>query len=246
MATVSVLAEGIELDEPTMVEGLPGVGLVGKIAADQLVEELELTHYANVHCESLPPVVTYGDDDPDLRTPVRLYADDDGGLLVLQSDVPVSPAAATEFADCIGDWFTDVGVTPICLSGLPREEKSTPPALYGVAAGDGSELLADLDVDRPAEGGLISGPTGALLAHAVERGTTAVGLVVESNRKFPDPESARVLLKRGIGPLLGVDAPVSSLVDHATEIQEAKEELARRMQSADEESTRANPLRMYQ
>lgn len=246
MARINVLADDIDLAEPLLVEGFPGVGLVGKIAADHLVQTFDMTHYANVHCEGLPTVVTYGEDDPQLTSPVRLYADPGRSLVVLQSDVPVSPPAATEFADCVSDWFDEERVTPLFLSGLPREKEAEPPSMYGVASGDGHELLTDAGIDDPAEPGLVSGPTGALLSHAVEREATAVGLVVESDPEFPDPEASRILITNGIEPISGVDIPTDNLVERATEIQRAKEELARRMKNTDEESTQATPLRMYQ
>ena len=34
MATISLVDEGLSLDAPTLIEGFPGVGLVGKIATD--------------------------------------------------------------------------------------------------------------------------------------------------------------------------------------------------------------------
>jgi uncharacterized protein len=85
-----------------------------------------------------------------------------------------------------------------------------------------------------------------LLHHAIENERTAIGLVVESDPRFPDPEASRVVIKQGIEPLAGVEVPVENLVERAEEIRNAKEQLARRMQQADEESTQAQPLRMYQ
>jgi uncharacterized protein len=246
MASIDVLADDVSLDEPTMVEGLPGVGLVGKIAADHMVEEFEMTHYANVHCESVPPLAVYHADDSRLRTPVRIYADEARDLLVLQSDVPVSPPAATAFADCLAPWFADRDVVPLYLSGLAAEKDDAPPALYGVATGEGHALLDRAGLDAPAEMGVVSGPTGALLNDAIERDTTAVGLIVEADQQFPDPEAARVVIEHGIAPISGVDVPVEDLVDHAEEIREAKERFAQRMQEADEESSQAQPIRMYQ
>ena len=38
--------EDVEFESPTLVEGLPGVGLVGKIAVDHLVETFDMQHYA--------------------------------------------------------------------------------------------------------------------------------------------------------------------------------------------------------
>jgi uncharacterized protein len=248
MAHVDVVdaAEAVELDAPTMVEGLPGVGLVGKIAADHLVAELDMSHYANVHCEGIPKVAVYQDGEATLRTPVRLYADAERNLLVLQSDVPVTPDAAGEFADCFGDWFDDDGVFPVYLSGIAREKSDAPPALYGVGVGAGVDRIDAAGVDVPSESGLVSGPTGALLNDAVERDRDAAGLVVESDPQFPDPEAARVLIKEGIEPIADLDVSVDDLVDHAEEIREAKERLAKRMQQGGDESTQAQPLGMYQ
>ncbi len=245
MAHVDVLTS-VELDTPAMVEGLPGVGLVGKIAADHLVEELGMAHYANVHCEALPKVAVYQEGDSTLHPPVRLYADRETNLLVLQSDVPISPAAAQEFADCIGDWFDDDRVFPVYLSGIGREQSEETPSLYGVGVGDGVERLDAVGIDTPSETGLVSGPTGALLNDAVERGRDAVGLIVESDPRFPDPAAAQVLIRDGIGPLADVDVGTDSLVDRAEEIRAAKERLAKRMQEAGEESSQARPLGMYQ
>ncbi|WP_101297334.1 proteasome assembly chaperone family protein [Halegenticoccus soli] len=246
MAHVNILDEDLALDSPMLVEGLPGVGLVGKIATDHLVSEFEMTHYANVHCEGIPHVAVYADGDPGLHTPVRLYADEERDLLALRSDVPISPAAATEFADCVADWFDENDVTPIFVSGIPRENSSDVPSLYGVSTGSGDELLADAGIDSPSEAGLVSGPTGALMSFAVEHGRTSVGLIVESDPQFPDPQAARTLIKGGVEPLAGIDVPTDELVDRAEEIREARERLVQRLQEAGDESTQAQPLRMYQ
>jgi uncharacterized protein len=166
--------------------------------------------------------------------------------MVLQSDVPITSDAAREFADCIGDWFDDDGVFPIYLSGIGREKDEAPPAMYGVGVGEGIDRLDAVGIDVPAETGLVSGPTGALLNDAVEHGRAAAGLVVESDPRFPDPEAARILITEGIGPLADVDVDVDDLVDHAEEIREAKDRLAKRMQEAGDESSQARPLGMYQ
>ncbi|XVH31478.1 proteasome assembly chaperone family protein [Haloferacaceae archaeon DSL9] len=246
MARITVLEEGVSLSSPWMVEGFPGLGLVGKIAADHLVDVFDMAHYANVHCDGIPRVATYSSGSRTLSTPVRLYADEGRNLLALQSDVPIAPQAAIQFGNCVSGWFAESGVTPLYLSGRPRKKSTEVPSLYGVGVGGGIERLAKTGIEEPSETGLVSGPTGALLAHAVEHNQSAVGLVVETNPQFPDPEAARVLIKRGIEPLTGIDVPVDALVERAEDIKKARERLAERMHDADEESSRARPIRMYQ
>ncbi|PSQ32218.1 3-isopropylmalate dehydratase [Halobacteriales archaeon SW_10_68_16] len=235
----------VDLESPVLVEGLPGVGLVGKIAGDHLVREFDMDYYASVRCNGLPKVAVYAEGERDVRPPVRLYADEGRDLLVLQSDVPVSPNAAQDFASCVTGWLAENDVTPLYLSGLP-EEKEGVPELYGVHTGDAEGLLADHDIPAPSENGMISGPTGALLAEANEQDLDGLGLVVQANANFPDPEAARVLLTEAIGPIAAVDVETDTLVEQADRIAQAREKLAQQMQQAEEESTRAEPLGMYQ
>jgi uncharacterized protein len=245
MARISVLEDEVTLDEPTLVEGFPGVGLVGKIATDHLIEAHDMIHYANVHCDGLPRVAVYHESERALTTPVRLYADPDRNLVALRSDVPVNPGAATEVAGCLDTWFAETGAFPVFLSGLGREKGEAPPDLYGVATGNGAEALSRAEVGEPPESGLVSGPTGAMLAESLERNRDAVGLVVESDPQFPDPEAARALILDGIDPIAGTETPTEGLVDQATEIRNAKQAFAKRMQEATEESSQAEPLKMF-
>jgi len=245
MANIALQAD-LDLEEPILVEGLPGVGLVGKIATDHLIDAYEMRYYGAVHCKGLPKVATYEKGIHDSHPPVRIYADEERDLLALQSDVPVSPHAAPEFATCVTGWFERENVTPICMSGLPRQ-KDEVPAMYGIGTGDGSALLSEYSIDPPSEGGLISGPTGALLSEMSKESVDGVGLVVEANQQFPDPEAARILLIEGIEPIAGIDIDTDHLVEQAEEIAQAREQLAKQMQQADEEkSTQAKPLGMYQ
>ena len=237
--------QSMALDEPVLVEGLPGVGLVGKLAADHLVEELGMEYYAACHCEGLPDVAIYEEGGRGIRPPVRIYADEQRDLLVLQSDVPVSPSAAEEFSACVTGWLAEQDALPLYLSGLP-EEKDGVPELYGIATGGADELLAEHDIPVPSESGMVSGPTGALLAEAGQQGLNSIGLVVQADANFPDPEAARVFLQNGIGPLAGIDIDTDRLVEQADKVAEARERLAKQMQEAQEESTRAQPLGMYQ
>lgn len=245
MAHVQIHRDDISLESPTLVEGLPGVGLVGKIAADHLIDAYDMEYYASAHCEGLPEIAVYGDGDPEIRPPVRFYADTERDLLVLQSDAPVSPSAAREFAGCMVGWFQDHDVTPIFLSGRPAEKEGVP-AVYGVSTGDGAAMLDAADIDPPSEMGAITGPTGALVHESQRVGLTGVGLVVEADRQFPDPEAARALLQTAIGPLADFEVDTEALVEQAEEIGKAKERLAQQLQEGQDDSTSARPLGMYQ
>lgn len=245
MAHVQVHAEDIDLESPVLVEGLPGAGLVGKIAADHLVEEFDMDYYGAVRCEGLPEVAVYEGEQSDIRPPVRLYADGDRDLLVLQSDVPISPTQASNFATCVTGWIENNGVFPLYLSGLPEEKNGTP-EMFGIATGTGDDYLDEAGIVPPREGGLVSGPTGALLDRARAEGLDSVGLIVQTEARFPDPEAARVILEHGVEPIADIEVETEMLLERADEIQEAREQLAERLHQAEDESTQAQPIRGFQ
>ena len=244
MAHVDELVD-VSLSEPVLVEGLPGLGLVGKIAADHLVEEFDMAYVAGIHCGGIPNIAVYHGGSPEVLPPVRIYADEERDLLVLQSDVPVSPSAAGEFAGCVTGWLQQYDVLPIYISGI-AEEKDTPPSVYGIATGAAASRLESAGVQSPTEGGLVSGPTGALVHTAAEEGLDAVGLIAQSERQFPDPEAARAVIEYGVEPLADIDANTDALTEHAEEIRKVREKMAKRVQQADDASSEAQPIRGFQ
>lgn len=244
MANVDIHAP-FEMSDPTLVEGLPGAGLVGKIAADHLVEQFDMEWVGSCFCDGLPRVAVYHPNSAETMPPVRIYADETHDLLVLQSDVPVSPTRASAFTDCVVSWFESQGVFPVYLSGLAGEKDGVP-ALYGIGTGDGAARLETAGIEPPTEGGLVSGPTGALIHAANERDIDSVGLIAETEAQFPDPESARVVLKHGIAPLVGIEVDTSELVDRAEEIREARERLAQQVQDGGDDSTEATSIKGFQ
>jgi len=119
--------------------------------------------------------------------------------------------------------------------------------LAGLSVAGADALLDGLDIAAPDSAGLVSGPTGALLSHAMETDLPAVGLVVEVDPQFPDPVAARVVLEAAIDPITGVDVNVEKLDEQAERIQRAKEQLAAQLQQQQEENiSQAQRLRMYQ
>lgn len=239
----------VDLERPVLVEGLPGLGLVGKLATDHVVEELGMAYYGWVACPNLQKVATYRAGDHTVRPPVRLYADGERDLLALQSDVPISPTSVSCFTECVTEWAVSEDATPVYVTGLdvgeppPEQERG----IFGVATGDGGRTLAEHGIDPPTEDGVWSGPTGALLDRARDFDVDALGVIVESRADLPDPEGACVLVERVLDPIADVDVDVSALREHAQEIREQQAEFARDMGEPEgDESSRTELTRMFQ
>lgn len=86
-----------------------------------------------------------------------------------------------------------------------------------------------------------------MLGRARSRSLDAVGLIVETDSRFPDPQGARILIEEGIEPIAGIEVDTDPLVEQAEEIIDRCEHLARRMREAEaHESSQASELGMYQ
>ncbi len=60
-AEINVLEE-VELENPIFIEALPGLGHVGKLAADHMIDELEATKFAEIYSPTFPPQVLIKED----------------------------------------------------------------------------------------------------------------------------------------------------------------------------------------
>lgn len=243
MSEINVQNE-VDIDEGFFIEGVPGVGLASKIAADHLIDTLDMELYATVEADGLPEVMIFEEGSRKLRPPVRIFADEETGLYALTSDVLVSHVDVEDFADLFVDWMEENNVMPLLLSGLPSgdEEKD----IYGVTTGGGERVLEEAGIEAPEQTGIVGGPTGAMMHAAEERGIDAVCLVVETDPQFPDPIAAQTLVDRGVEEIVGFDVETEVLAEQAEEIKEQKQKLAQMIQEAEKhEKSQAYPEGMY-
>ncbi|MFB6265695.1 MAG: proteasome assembly chaperone family protein, partial [Candidatus Nanohaloarchaea archaeon] len=201
MAEINVRNE-VDIEGGFFVEGVPGAGLAGKIAADHLIDTLDMDLHATVEAEGLPEVMIFEEGDRHLRPPVRIFADEGTGIYALTSDVLISPVESGDFPELVVDWMEGSDITPLMLSGLPADDGEK--EIYGVEVGE-EEMLDEAGIDVPDQTGLVGGPTGAMLQEMAKREMDAVCLVVETDPQFPDPIAAKRLIDGGVEKLLDFD-----------------------------------------
>ncbi|MFC6726576.1 PAC2 family protein, partial [Halobium palmae] len=167
-----------ELDEPVLVEGLPGVGHVGKLAAEHLLEEFDSELVRRVYTDEFPPQVSVDDDGVAELTCAEFHAvsltdadgEEAGDLLVLTGDHQAqSNAGHYHVTDAFLDVAESFGVErAFALGGVPtgeliEDEEYT--VLGAVSDADLKAELEDADVefreDEPAGG--IVGVSGLVL-----------------------------------------------------------------------------------
>jgi uncharacterized protein (TIGR00162 family) len=214
-----------ELDDPVLIEGLPGVGHVGKLAAEHLLDEFEGELVRRVYADEFPPQVDIDDGVASL-TCAKLHAVDADGtdLLVLTGD---HQAQSNEGHYHLTDAFLNVaeefGVRRLfALGGVPTGELVDEYTVLGAVTDESAKAaLEDVGVefrdDEPAGG--IVGVSGLLLGLGARRGFEAACLMGETSGYLVDPKSARAVLEV-LQRVLDFEVDFASLEERAEEMEE--------------------------
>jgi len=215
-----------ELDDPVLIEGLPGVGHVGKLAAEHLLEEFDGELVRRVYSTEFPPQVDVDGDGVAELTCAEFHAVETDGadLLVLTGDHQAgSNAGHYRLTSTFLDIAEEFGATrAYALGGVPTGELVEEYTVLGaVSDGDLTDDLKDADVEfRPDEpaGGIV-GVSGLVLGLGGRRGFDAACLMGETSGYLVDPKSARAVLEV-LQTVLDFSVDYESLEDRADEMEE--------------------------
>lgn len=215
-----------ELDDPVLIEGLPGVGHVGKLAAEHLLEEFDGELVRRVYSTEFPPQVDVDGDGVAALTCAEFHAVETDGddLLVLTGDHQAgSNAGHYRLTTTFLDIAEEFGATrAYALGGVPTGELVEEYTVLGaVSDGDLTDDLKDANVEfRPDEpaGGIV-GVSGLVLGLGGRRGFDAACLMGETSGYLVDPKSARAVLEV-LQTMLDFTVDYESLEDRADEMEE--------------------------
>ena len=230
-----------EVADPVLVEGLPGVGHVGKLAGEHLIEELDSELVRRVYSTHLPPQVSVEDGLTQLAC-AEIHAVETGGsdLLVLTGDHQAQDTVGHYgLADTFLDVAEDLGVESLyALGGVPTGELIEEYDVIGAATTEEMrDRVEDAGVefrgDEPAGG--IVGISGLLLGLGKRRGVSAACLMGETSGYLVDPKSAQAVLEV-LQDVLGFEVDFGSLEERADEM----EDVVRKIQEM-EQGTPAPP-----
>jgi uncharacterized protein (TIGR00162 family) len=226
-----------DLVDPVLIEGLPGVGHVGKLAAEHLLEEFDAELVRRIYSEHFPPQVTVEDGRTQLAC-AEAYAipGAERDLLVLTGDHQAGDGPGHyRLTDAFLDVAAAFDVDRIyALGGVPTGELVDEPDVIGAATTD--ELVADLETNgvefrenEPAGG--IVGVSGLLLGLGERRGYEAACLMGETSGYLVDPKSARAVLET-LETVTGIEIGYDSLTERAEEMEAVVKRIRQMEQSA--------------
>lgn len=219
----------IQAGNPTLIEGLPGHGLVASIAVDQITRQLGLAHHGNITSSEFPSVASF--EDGRMRDMVRVYSGADPDVMTLQSDIALPPSSFEALSECVLNELATRFDRAIFLAGAPAEREAEIGTVTGVATTD--EIQADLeaaDIELAEGSGLVGGVTGALASACYHADLPAAILIVKAHPYLPDPAAAQALVENAIEPLVQFDIDTTELSEQADEIQRRMKQIAQHYQ----------------
>lgn len=235
---VRVLVERVASKNPVVIEGFPGIGLVGTIATQHLIEQMGMKQIGTVASQDYfpPVVVTQGGI---VNSPVRIYEQVDREVVAIISDIPIHPNASNEVGEALVEWAISINAREIIsIAGLMTmgdEHK-----VYAVATS--VPLLGRLkDKAEVLQTGAISGVSGSILNSCILRKIDAICLMGETYGPNPEPRAAGEVIKV-LNSMFGWNVAVEKLIEQAEQIEFELQRLAEQVKTTAIEPRKEYPM----
>ena len=228
--TIIKVFEKPKLNNPILIEGLPGVGNIGRVAVGYLIDELKAKKFAQLYSEHFFPfVMLHGESQIHLLKNEFFYwkAKKKGqrDLILLVGDCQsLSTNGHYEIVNKVLDFVEKLGVKEIfTVGGLATGEiEENPEVLGAVTHPELIKKYSRFGIRFAAEErvGYIVGASGLFLGLGKERGMKGVCLLGETSG-FPivtDPKAAEVVLK-SLTKILNVKINMDKLDERVKEME---------------------------
>jgi hypothetical protein len=250
MPTKIFVLKKISIKDATVLVGLPGIGLVGKIAVDYLLKQFKPEKIAEVYSDSFPPSV-HTRDSKIMMIKDEIFYMKKGKKDFLFFVGPVQPSLDFkagssrehyEFAETMVNFFKSLNVTEITtLAGVNvAEERLNRKPDVIVAASDEKtiESWVKAGAKKDKKEGLIAGAAGLLIGLSKLRSIQGACLMGETNSQliYGDQGSAKKVIEV-IAKKYGFKINMKSIEKETKEIEKQFNELNKQLDAIEDETT---------
>ncbi len=231
MENISVkFLKEVEPKNAVLIEGLPGVGNVGKLAAEHMIDELDAEIFAEIYSIYFPPQVLVNDDGIAEMVCNKLYykknaGEDDIDLIFLTGDYQgMTPQGQYLLTARVLEIVKEFGVDMVySLGGYGQGSMIDKPRVLGAATNHnlvekGKEFGVVFDKEHPSSG--IVGASGLLLGLGKRLyDIDGLCLMGETSGYFVDPTASRAVLEILLSLLNIEELSFDALDDKAEEVE---------------------------
>ena len=232
--TARYLGKKPKLDNPILIEGLPGIGNVGKLAVEHLIDSTKAVKFAELHCKDFPPQVFINTDGTIKLVNNEFYywkakKKNQRDLILLTGDYQgLSSQGQYELIEKILDISEELGSKEMyTLGGYGLGHEIEKPEV--LCATTEKNLVKQMKkygaiFKKNEPGGGIVGASGLLLGLGKLRGFKGVCFMGETPGYLVDPKSAKAVLKI-LMKITHIDVNLSALEKKAREIESIAHQL---------------------
>jgi uncharacterized protein (TIGR00162 family) len=242
------ISEKPVLNDPILIEGLPGIGFVANIAALHLIKELKATRFVQIFSSSFQDfAVTAGDGTA--RTPINelYYAKRDGerDLIIWYGNTQaLTTVGQYELVGQVLDIAQQFGCRfVISIGGFKKDEAQPVPGIYATAT-DMETMQQALDLGTKVMVGHVFGIAGLSIGMARIRDMKGFSLLIDTPGMNPDVNAARYALLT-LGKYLYLEIDLSDLEASGEEIKKMLESFGIIRSIAEEKKKEEQQLRWF-
>jgi uncharacterized protein len=237
---VKITTKPISLENPIIVEGFPGIGLVGNIASQHLIDELDMEYIGSMESKYFPPIAVLFNGI--INMPVRIYESKEYNIITVISDIPIHPTISYEVSKVLMDWAQSINVKEIVsiagIATMTSDEK-----VFGAATND--DMLNRIkDHVEIFQVGTISGISGSVMTECFMRDVPAISMLGETNSPNPDPRAAASVIKV-LNIIYDLPIDTDNLMEQAEQIEIELQKLAEQVKTSEEGEQPRREFPMY-
>jgi len=230
MSTEIQIDTELDLENPLLIEGLAGIGHIGRNCVSYLAEEMDAEKIGILNSHHFPPYTIVNDDKTldALENEIYLLEINGRDVVMIEGNAQASSSQGHyEIADTVLDFAEGLGVEEIItIGGYGQGEVVDNPEVFGAVTSDklkddytGHGITFDHDVDQ------IVGISGLLLGLGKRREMEGIAILGETpGFLMSDPKSTENVLNC-IEGILDIDIDYSSLDEKVEESQEVLKKL---------------------
>jgi len=235
----------LEFKNPLIVMGFVGAGLVGEIAVNHLIDQLNMREIAHIRSKHIPPSVVFVEGK--LKNPFRIYSNNEGTLCTVICEVPLRSDSLYPLASKILDWAeNNKAKEVIVLEGLPVRGLPKKRPAFCASEPEKRKECEDKGIKMLSARIIISGIAGSILSGCLTRKITGVTFLTPAIAFMPDTEGAATLVDT-LNKVYDLKVDTKKLLDQAADIKSRLKEIAQSYQKMrkDEDKRGASLDKLY-
>jgi len=175
--------EDIDLEGKVVIQGFPGMGLVGTIAAYHLVTSLNLKQVGYLVGLDMPPIVVVHKSKP--MSPVRIYSHED--FTVVISEIAIPTQTTYPLVKTLLEWYKEKKVKEVVvIGGLGDPERLNLEELevFGVPTNEDTRKFLESHEVKILDEGVLVGPLAVTLRESAASNISTYGILSKCFSKF--------------------------------------------------------------